>query len=98
MSSPLLALRGLTKVYRTEGTEVHALRGVDFDVAEGDFIAITGPSGCGKTSLLDIVGCLSQPTAGTYHIASRAVHELDDTALARLRNREIGFVFQSFNL
>jgi len=96
--STLLAVREVTKVYRTEMVEVQALRGISFDVAGGEFIAVMGPSGCGKTTLLDVLGALSRPTSGTYEIAGRRVDELDDTALARLRNRDIGFVFQTFNL
>jgi putative ABC transport system ATP-binding protein len=96
--SPLLKIRDLTKVFDTEKVRVHALRGVSFDVARGEFVAIMGPSGSGKTTLLDVLGCLSQPTSGSYHLADRAVHSLDDAELARIRNRDIGFVFQSFNL
>ena len=98
MTQPLLAVHDVAKVYRTERVEVHALRGVTFDVARGEFIAVMGPSGCGKTTLLDVLGALSRPTSGRYEIAGRRVYELDDSELARLRNREIGFVFETFNL
>src|SRR5262245_47967212 len=95
--APLLYVREVTKIYRTDGGEVHALRGVSFEVAAGEFIAITGPSGSGKTTLLDILGCLSQPTTGTYVLAGQPVHALGDVELSHIRNRRIGFVFQAFN-
>jgi putative ABC transport system ATP-binding protein len=94
----LLRLRDLQKAYRSQRVEVCALRGVSFDVGEGEFAAIMGPSGSGKTTLLDILGCLARPTAGSYHLAGRPAHALEDEELATLRNRHIGFVFQQFNL
>lgn len=91
---------GLVKVYGEEGSEnaVRAVRGITFAVEKGESVAIIGPSGCGKSSLLNILGCLDRPTEGVYRLGGRDVAELDDDELAALRNRHIGFVFQSFNL
>ncbi|MEM7584726.1 MAG: ABC transporter ATP-binding protein [Acidobacteriota bacterium] len=97
-ASPLIRLRGVQRLYTMGGGEVQALAGVDLDIAAGEYIAIMGPSGSGKSTLMNIVGCLDTPTGGTYELAGTAVHELDDDELAAIRNREIGFVFQSFNL
>ncbi len=96
--TPLIQLRKASKVYRSGEVEVHALRGVDFTVGTGDFVAIMGSSGSGKSTLMNILGCLDRPTAGEYLLEGRDVSRLDRDALARVRNRTLGFVFQSFNL
>ncbi len=95
---PLIAMQGVEKVYRMDGVQVHALRGISLAIDHGEFVAIMGPSGSGKSTCMNILGCLDRPTAGTYLLDSTDVMALDDTALARLRNRRLGFVFQSFNL
>jgi putative ABC transport system ATP-binding protein len=95
---PLLSLAGVERIYDIGGSKVHALDGLDLDVRRGEYVAITGPSGSGKSTLMNILGCLDTPTRGRYTLAGNDVAELDDDALAAIRNREIGFVFQSFNL
>ena len=90
--------RNLSKVYGANGTAVHALRGVDVDVARGEFVALVGPSGSGKSTLMALLGCLDRPTSGSYRLDGEPVEELSGTALAAIRNEKIGFVFQSFNL
>ncbi|MCR4427251.1 MAG: ABC transporter ATP-binding protein [Firmicutes bacterium] len=94
----MLVLDNITKVYKVGDEEVRALAGVSFEVADGDFVSIMGPSGSGKSTLMHIVGCLDRPSSGRYLVGSRDVSELNDDALAEVRNREIGFVFQQFNL
>ena len=94
----LVEMRNLTKVFVTEEVETHALGGVDLAVREGEFLAIAGPSGCGKTTLLSILGLLDSPTGGEYTLAGRAVQHLTASQRAHIRNREIGFIFQAFNL
>jgi putative ABC transport system ATP-binding protein len=96
--TPVIRLQELTKVFTTDEVETHALSNVSLDVGRGDFVAIGGPSGCGKSTLLSILGLLDSPTAGSYELNSRPVAELAASERARVRNREIGFIFQSFNL
>ncbi len=96
--SELLQLEDVTKVYRMGDVEVHALRGVSFAVAEGEFVAIMGASGSGKSTLMNIIGCLDRPTSGRYLLAGEDVSGLDRNALAEKRSRTLGFVFQNFNL
>jgi len=94
----MLRLEGLSKVFTTEEVETHALAGVHLGIQRGEFVSITGPSGCGKSTLLSILGLLDSPTAGQYWLDGRAVHELAPIERAQIRNRQIGFIFQSFNL
>jgi len=88
----------LTKTYQMGTEEVHALRGVNVEIKKGEYVAIMGPSGSGKSTLMNLIGCLDSPSAGQYWLAGRLVSELDDDELAYIRNKEIGFVFQTFNL
>ena len=94
----MIECRDLVKVYRNDGAETVALRGVSFRVAPGEFVAIMGPSGSGKSTLMHIIGALDTPTSGEYSLAGRDMSELDDDELADVRRDHIGFVFQSFNL
>ena len=89
---------GLVKTYRMGAEDVPALRGVDLEIARGEYLAIMGPSGSGKSTLMNLIGCLDTPSAGKYWLAGRLVSELKDDDLAAIRNKEIGFVFQTFNL
>jgi len=95
---PLIQLRQVERHYHLGGEEVRALDGIDLSIARGEYIAIMGSSGSGKSTLMNILGCLDTPSHGTFHLDGVAVHELDDDNLAEIRNRKIGFVFQSFNL
>ncbi len=97
-NTTLIKLEGIKKVFLTDEVETHALADVHFSVAEGEFVAISGPSGCGKTTLLSILGLLDSPSAGTYTLAGAAVERLSPADRARVRNRQIGFIFQAFNL
>lgn len=94
----LLELEGIARSYKTGQIKVDALKDIDISIEEGDFISIMGPSGSGKSTLLNIIGCLDKPTSGTYEIAGRRVEKMTDGQLADIRNRLIGFVFQSFHL
>ncbi|MGA2595610.1 MAG: ABC transporter ATP-binding protein [Bryobacteraceae bacterium] len=95
---PLLHLDGVTKVFVTDEVETHALAGIHIDIQRGEYIAIAGPSGCGKSTLLAILGLLDSPTDGTYILNGKEVQSLKLSERARIRNREIGFIFQAFNL
>ena len=97
-SPPLIVLEELRRVYTTESLETHALGGIDLTIERGEYVTIEGPSGCGKSTLLTVLGLLDEPTSGRYELAGVPVSEIDAEERARLRNREIGFVFQSFNL
>jgi putative ABC transport system ATP-binding protein len=94
----LIELRDVRKVYEVGTEQVRALDGVDLDVEGGEYVAIMGSSGSGKSTLMNLVGCLDTPTSGTYHLNGQAVEAMKDEELAGIRNREIGFVFQTFNL
>src|SRR5918996_702228 len=94
----LIHLDGVTKVFFTDEVETHALAGIHLEIKSGEYIAIAGPSGCGKSTLLSILGLLDSPTDGTYVLNNRPVAKLSASDRARTRNREIGFIFQSFNL
>ena len=95
---PLIQLQGVTKVFYTDEVETHALSGVYLEISRGEYISIEGPSGCGKSTLLSILGLLDSPTEGAYRVNGAPVEGLDHAGRARKRNREIGFIFQSFNL
>ncbi|MEP2448618.1 macrolide ABC transporter ATP-binding protein [Balneola sp. EhC07] len=95
---PIIQIKDLTRFYQMGETEVRALNGVTFDVLENEYIAIMGPSGSGKSTLMNMIGCLDTPTGGEYILNNNRVSQMDDAELAEVRNREIGFVFQTFNL
>jgi putative ABC transport system ATP-binding protein len=97
-SAPLIRLRGIDKTYHVGTQEVRAVRGVDLDVARGEYLAIMGSSGSGKSTLMNLLGCLDTPTAGRYELAGRDVSGLSEDELAAVRNQQVGFVFQTFNL
>lgn len=97
-STTLISTRGLTKVYQMGEFEVHALRGIDLEIARGEFIAIMGASGSGKTTYMNLLGCLDRPTAGSYELDGIAVHNMSSEQLTKVRNEKIGYVFQSFYL
>lgn len=95
---PMIRLQGVTKIFLTDEIETHALSDVHLEINAGDYVSIAGPSGCGKSTLLAILGLLDAPTEGNYALKDRSVADLDPSERARIRNREVGFIFQSFNL
>jgi putative ABC transport system ATP-binding protein len=97
-SAPLIVTRDVTKIYRMEGYAVTALEKISLEIAAGEFVAVMGPSGSGKSTFMNLLGCLDTPTSGDYLLGGEKVSELSPDALAAIRNRRIGFVFQSFNL
>ena len=97
-SEALIRLQGIRKIFYTDDLETHALEDVDLDIGEGEYVSIAGPSGCGKSTLLSILGLLDTPTDGDYRLAGASVANLSPAARARVRNRQIGFIFQAFNL
>ena len=94
----LIKTEDLQKIYQMGTEEVHALRGVSFEIHRGEYVAIMGPSGSGKSTMMNLIGCLDTPSKGKYYLNSRLVSEMNDDELAHIRNKEIGFVFQTFNL
>ena len=96
--SMLISMRNIWKTYQMGTEKVHALHGVSFDIPRGEYIAIIGPSGSGKSTLMNLIGCLDTPSQGQYWLNGKNVSEMDDDELARIRNQEVGFVFQTFNL
>ncbi len=94
----LIKTEDLQKIYQMGSEQVHALRGVSFEIHRGEYVAIMGPSGSGKSTMMNLIGCLDTPTKGKYFLNSRLVSEMNDDELAHIRNKEIGFVFQTFNL
>ncbi|MFY9302741.1 MAG: ABC transporter ATP-binding protein [Atribacterales bacterium] len=98
MNQPVIKVEDLWKIYQLGEVQVEALRGVSFEIEEGEFVAIMGPSGSGKSTLLNILGCLDRPTRGRYFLDGQEVSQLNENQLAQIRNKKIGFIFQSFNL
>ena len=98
MPQPLIRMHQVKKVFVTDEVETHALEGIDLEIQRGEYVSISGPSGCGKSTLLSILGLLDSPSGGAYLLNDRPVENLDLTERARIRNREIGFIFQAFNL
>src|ERR1039457_3906659 len=96
--TPVIRLDGVQKVFFTDEVETHALSGVHLDIRNGEFVSIAGPSGCGKSTLLSILGLLDSPSGGAYFLNGKPAQNLNLAERARIRNREIGFIFQSFNL
>ena len=96
--STIIAVKELTKTYIMGQTKVHALRGIDLEIGANEYVALMGPSGSGKSTLMNLIGCLDTPTAGEYWLNGTNVSTMIDDELAEVRNKEIGFVFQTFNL
>ena len=97
-SGPVIHTEDLWRTYQMGAEEIHALRGVSFDIQPGEYVAVMGPSGSGKSTLMNLIGCLDTPSKGKYVLRGKVVSEMNDDELAAIRNREIGFVFQTFNL
>ncbi|UCE46530.1 MAG: ABC transporter ATP-binding protein [Phycisphaerales bacterium] len=97
-NNPLISLKEITKIFQTEEVETHALSGIDMEVRDGEYVAVDGPSGCGKSTLLSIMGLLDTSTSGLYELKQQDVTQLSLSQRARIRNRQVGFIFQSFNL
>jgi putative ABC transport system ATP-binding protein len=97
-SSSLIRLEGVTKIFFTDEVETHALSGIHLEIKNGEYVSIAGPSGCGKSTLLSILGLLDSPSEGSYTLDAKPVENLKSSERARIRNRGIGFIFQSFNL
>lgn len=98
MTTPIIRIRDLHKIYKVGAEVVRALRGVDLDIHRNEFVAIMGASGSGKSTLMNVLGCLDQPTKGVYELSGKPTHKMNSAQLAKVRNEEIGFVFQSFEL
>ena len=98
MPEPLISMQNVKKVFVTDEVETHALEGIDLEIQRGEYLSISGPSGCGKSTLLAILGLLDSPSAGSYRLNDRPVESLKLSERAKIRNREIGFIFQAFNL
>ena len=94
----LIKIENIWKIYEMGTEKVHALRGVDLEISQGEYVAVMGPSGSGKSTLMNLIGCLDTPTRGEYHLNGRLVSSMNDDELAYIRNKEIGFIFQTFNL
>jgi len=94
----MIQLKGITKVFPLKGQVIHALKGIDLEIADGSFVSIMGPSGSGKSTLLNILGCLDRPTQGSYKLGSENVAKMDDNTLSNARGKRLGFIFQSYNL
>jgi putative ABC transport system ATP-binding protein len=97
-AQPLIQIEALTKIFYTDEIETHALSGIHLNIARGEYVAMSGPSGCGKSTLLSIIGLLDTPTGGKYSLNNKSVENLSFSERSRIRNQEIGFIFQSFNL
>ncbi len=98
MNTPIINIEHIARVYEMGGEKVHALRDVSLNISQNEYIAIMGPSGSGKSTMMNILGCLDTPSSGIYNFKGQDVKQMDDNDLAEIRNREIGFVFQTFNL
>lgn len=98
MDKPLIEVQGITKIYAIGDIQVAALNGVDLAINKGEYVALMGPSGSGKSTLMNVLGCLDTPSGGTYFLNGKRVSERTESELARIRNKEIGFIFQSYNL